>query len=174
MCAALFVCLVQLTTRSVIAVQSVAKAATDEVAKFDTESASSMEEDGSEDDGAAKKKAAGALPEPLMRAAAAVVALAAAITLAAVSPLGPWIAREVEIVGAMVAKVSAVAGAILERIPWPQPVHGEEGLWETITILLTSVIVRHPLSCILSPLRDRPELGRPVDIWPPLSPPSLS
>lgn len=124
--------------------QSVAKAATEEVAKIDTESAAYLEEDEAEDEEEAAGKRA--LPEPLMRAAAAAVALAAAVTLAAITPIGPWIAREVEIVGAMVAKVSAVVGAVVEKIPWPQPVHGEEGLWETITILLTSVIVRRSCS----------------------------
>lgn len=138
------------------ALQSVAKAATEEVAKFDTESTLYDDLDGSDGEEATKK----GLPEPLMRAAAAAVALAAAVTLAAITPVGPWIAREVEIVGAMVAKVTAVVAAIVEKIPWPQPVHGQEGLWETITILFTSVIVRpasaHPgrLCCSAPPRAD--------------------
>eukprot|EP00892_Ulva_mutabilis_P009068 jgi/Ulvmu1/6533/UM003_0166.1 len=113
--------------------KSVAKAATEEVAKFDIEHVLEEEAEG---EAAAKE----GLPEPLMRAAAAAVAIAAAVTLAAITPVGPWIAREVEIVGATVAKVTQVMAAIVEKIPWPQPVHGEEGLWETITILFTSVI----------------------------------
>lgn len=125
-------------------IQSVAEVATEEVAKFDTEG--SEDGDGLDSKEAVKK----GLPEPLMRAAAAAVALAAAVTLVAITPIGPWVAREVEIVGATVAKVTAVVGAIVEKIPWPQPVHGEEGLWETITILFTSVIVRTLLPPVIT------------------------
>lgn len=82
------------------------------------------------------------IPEALMRTIAAVGALAAAVVLVAITPVGSWLVEEVAIVGATVAKVSALFAALVERIPWPQPVHGEQGLWETITILFTSVIVR--------------------------------
>ena len=119
--------------------QSVAEATQQEIEKIDMEP---IELDAESQAGASKPAR---YPDTLMRTIAAVGAIAAAVTLVAITPIGPWLADEFAIVGATVAKVSALLKAIMERIPWPQPMHGEQGLWETITILFTSVIVR-PLS----------------------------
>lgn len=62
------------------------------------------------------------------------------------TPLGPWLSAEFEVVSVAAQKVSGVASAVMDKIPWPQPHHGEEGLYVTIAILMTSVIVRHPSS----------------------------
>ena len=121
--------------------QSVAEATQEEIEKIDMEP---IELDAESQAGASKPAR---YPDTLMRTIAAVGAIAAAVTLVSITPIGPWLAQEFAIVGATVAKVSALLKAIMERIPWPQPMHGEQGLWETITILFTSVIVR-PLSAL--------------------------
>lgn len=116
--------------------QSVAEATQEEIEKIDMEPIEFESE--SQEDAAKPSK----YPETLMRTVAAVGAVAAAVTLVAITPIGPWLADEFAIIGGTVAKISALLKAIMERIPWPQPMHGEQGLWETITILFTSVIVR--------------------------------
>jgi hypothetical protein len=118
--------------------QSVAEATQEEIEKIDTEP---IEFDSEDPVDAAKTSW---YPETLTRTIAAVGAIAAALTLVAITPIGPWLADEFAIIGSAVAKGSALLKAIMERIPWPQPMHGEQGLWETITILFTSVIVRPP------------------------------
>lgn len=124
--------------------QSVAEATQEEIEKIDMEY---IDFDSKSQEDASKP---GQISETLMRTIAAVGAIAAAVTLVAITPIGPWLADEFAIVGATVAKVSALIKAIMERIPWPQPMHGEKGLWETITILFTSVIVRSPTAHVIS------------------------
>jgi hypothetical protein len=128
----------------VCVVQSVAEATQEEIEKIDTEPI----EFESESQEATSKVSK--YPETLMRTIAAVGAVAAAVALVAITPIGPWLADEFAIIGATVAKISALLQAIMERIPWPQPMHGEQGLWETITILFTSVIVCLPSLYILT------------------------
>lgn len=123
--------------------QSVAEATQEEIEKIDMEPIEFVSQ--SQDDASRPSR----YPETLMRTVAAVGAIAAAVTLVAITPIGPWLADEFAIIGATVAKVSALLKAIMERIPWPQPMHGEQGLWETITILFTSVIVRFPAAYAL-------------------------
>ena len=72
----------------------------------------------------------------------------AAIALAAVcygisnTALGHWLAEECIGISTLIQKFSAIAGRLMETVPWPSPEHGAESIWETITILFASVLVR--------------------------------
>ena len=59
---------------------------------------------------------------------------------------GAYLANEWAVTSTLIQKVSAVATRILESIPWPSPEHGAESIWETLTILFASVLVRPPPS----------------------------
>jgi hypothetical protein len=70
------------------------------------------------------------------------VTLAVAGYAIAQTPVGTWLAEEAAITSVLIQKISAVFSSIMDKIPWPAPVHGAESIWETITILFASVLVR--------------------------------
>ena len=55
--------------------------------------------------------------------------------------LGSTILKECEVLSVFAQKMTSIMGSVMEKVPWPQPHHGEEGLWQTIAILATSVLV---------------------------------
>ena len=55
--------------------------------------------------------------------------------------LGSTILKECEMLSVFAQKMTSIMGSVMEKVPWPQPHHGEEGLWQTIAILATSVLV---------------------------------
>lgn len=72
----------------------------------------------------------------------------AAIAIAAVcygishTAFGTWLAEECVGISTLIQKVSALVGGLMDKVPWPSPEHGAESIWQTITILFASVLVR--------------------------------
>lgn len=87
-------------------------------------------------------------PSPEQNAPPWLKVLAIGVTVAvlgygvAQTKFGAWLANEWAVTSTLIQKVSAVATRILESIPWPSPEHGAESIWETLTILFASVLVR--------------------------------
>jgi hypothetical protein len=79
---------------------------------------------------------------PWLKVMAAAVALAVSGYAIAQTPFGTWLAEEAAVTSVLIQKISAVVSSIMDKIPWPAPVHGAESIWETITILFASVLVR--------------------------------
>jgi hypothetical protein len=82
----------------------------------------------------------------------------AAIALAAIcygisnTALGTWLAEECVGISTLIQKASAIGARLMERVPWPAPEHGAESIWETITILFASVLVRPRAASALAQL----------------------